>query len=294
MLLVLIFSAVAIAAEEGIQTIEASLVKTDDVKEITTLIEKGIDHISHHTEYDLDNELSFQNAAINACGKLARDKNTGKIDFERAKALVRDYFERITGIMKQKYDNNAYALLTICMKEDTFYRQLSPDFEKQRDALDRAERQAADLTAELAVISLQLKLDRARNIISLKLDKNENEKEKMKDLLFEIVDFPILKMEYRTRIEDIKRIYTSAAVLLVSILRVNELQTIRLYPFALIKVNEIFPEKGKYISDDDPGSQRVRKSIGIWLAATAANLREDNPLKKQLEEILKAMQAGIL
>jgi len=296
LLLLLLFSMTVMAAEEDLRAIEASLVNTDDVTEITTFIEAGIDYIAHHVEYDLENELSFQKAALNACGKLAIDRNTGRMDFAKSKKLAREYFERISVMLKNKYENNAYALLMIDMKEETFYLRRSPDFEKQRDALDRAERQAADLTAELAVISLQLKLDRARNIISLQLDKDENEKRKMKRLLYEIIDFPLLGKgkEYESKIEDIKRIYTSAAVLLVSVANVNELKTLRLYPFALVAVNKTFPEKGKYISDDLPEVQRVRKSIGIWLAATASNLREDNPLKKQLEEILKAMQAGIL
>lgn len=250
--------------------------------EADQLIEQGKLAIKDSKCPNLDEELLFVSKAANASSIGVERKGMLK----RAETNVNEIFV----VLREKYRHDKFALYRILVEQQHLSQILFGNDEQQQQVLQELQPLSKEVNVELAVCNLQMKLDYGKNMVHC----GKKDDATVKQSLKEILDFPIFESTYAPQLDRLKSIYIGAAFLLVKITPDRELPSLVIEPFARQEIRKAMPEKYLLLNQNLPVVIRMRGKVVRWLELTSDNLLDDDPLKANLEAILKAVNNGTL
>ena len=110
-----------------------------------------------------------------------------------------------------------------------------------------------------------------------------------KAILEALVEFKYFDSRWEPRTEELKAIYHDAAILLLLMTPLEEVNRLRFVPFVMFEIEEVYPEKfrrmpkGFYV----PGMDKMKSDARAVVESRLLNSPEGSELRKHLEATLK-------
>lgn len=200
---------------------------------------------------------------------------------------------RIMKALDDKYKDAPHSRIRLLIQEAAIFRNQFENTEKEGELLEQAKNEMELIQLEESVTRLNLLMQLGNSyLVQSDADKHWENRKKAYEYYRQILRFPIFDRLYAKKFNELKNIYTDAALRVVEMTPSGGLSKLHLYPFVFESVEQMYPDRIQRISRVDPDLAEFKSNVSRWLEGVMKDQPKDSPLRQHMQGVVEYLRNG--